>query len=225
MKKRLEAVIQLVKPNKIVADIGTDHAYVPCELIQKNIAKKCYACDVIEGPLEIAKKHISKRNLEDSVQVILSDGLLSVPQDTEVVVIAGMGFLTAKEILEKGLHLHPNVEQIVIQVNKDVESLRLWISENGFTIEDELLVEEHHFYQIISFNLNNRKAYTEKEIFFGPYLMKRKGNLFEKYFNKKMTEYDEIQKNLDKTSKKSKELNQRIQWIQEELKKPTLNYE
>lgn len=219
MKKRLETVLGLIKPNKIVADIGTDHAYIPCALIEQGIAQKCYACDVIPGPLEAAKKNVQKGNFEQKIEVILSDGLMSVPQDTEVVVIAGMGFITAKEILENGLPLHPKVEQVVIQVNKDVEQLRAWISKNRYTIEKEVVVEENHFYQVISFNFKTREPYSEKENFLGPMLMIERSDTFLKYLDKKSSEYKLILDNLAKDSAKYREIDQRLKWIQEEIGK------
>ncbi len=184
MKKRLEAIKCLVKPGLVVADIGTDHAYIPCSLIQENLTPKCYACDVIPGPLKIAKKNIEQRGLNEKIQVIQSDGLLNVPRDTEVIIIAGMGFMTAKKILEEGLKLHPQLKQVIVQVNKEVDELRRWIGSNGYTIEDEVIVLEQHYYQIVSFSCCSHSPYTEEEIYFGPCLMEKKEKLFIEYYKK-----------------------------------------
>ena len=75
LSNRLKEVATMVTENSIVADIGTDHGYVPIYLVENHIAKKVYAMDINEGPLKIANKNISQRGLAHCIETILSDGM------------------------------------------------------------------------------------------------------------------------------------------------------
>lgn len=210
-------MVELTHPTQVIADIGTDHAYVPCALIKNKKALKCYACDVLEGPLQAAKKNIQHQGYEDKIETILSDGLKEVPLDTNTIIIAGMGWLTAKQILETGLLKFKRIEQVVIQVNKDVDALREWISDHNYTIEREKMIEEVHVYQIISFTLDKHKPYSEKELFFGPQLLHEKNEVFRSYYHDKLQEYEHIVKHLAADDLRRIVLKKRIQWIREEI--------
>lgn len=211
MNKRLKAIKSLVEPNCIVADIGTDHAFVPIALIKEGIAKKCYACDVIEGPCKIAQAHIEKEGLADVIQVIQSDGFENVPADAEVAIIAGMGCTTAKDIMEAAMDSLCNYKQIIVQVNKDVMDLRQWISDHHFTIVDEKLVYDDRYYQIVVFNTNYHQEYSDIEITFGPQILKQKDELFIDYCEESLKTFESILTVLPKTDKRYAKLNKQAQ--------------
>ena len=101
MNQRLKAISALVPSGTILADIGTDHGYLPIDLVKRGICPKAYACDVAEGPLSVAKTNIASEHLEGKVFAILSDGFIQVPEDADCAVIAGMGWYTAQAILER----------------------------------------------------------------------------------------------------------------------------
>ena len=87
---RLKKIAEMISKGMIVADIGTDHAFLPIMLVQNGISDRVYACDVAEGPLKGARENIAKSGLSDRISTILTDGLHDVPMDTDCVVIAGM---------------------------------------------------------------------------------------------------------------------------------------
>lgn len=211
MNKRLKAIKSLVEPNRIVADIGTDHAFVPIALIKEGIAPKCYACDVIEGPCKIARAHIEKEGLSNYIEVIQSDGFENVPSDAEVAIMAGMGFTTAKQIMEDAMASLYNYKQIIVQVNKDVMDLRRWISDHHFTIVDELLVYDDRFYQIVVFNTNYHEEYSDLHITFGPQLLKRKDELFIAYCEESLKMFESILAVLPKTDKRYAKVSKQAQ--------------
>ena len=97
---RLKAIADCVPEGTIVADIGTDHAFLPVELIASGKIERAYACDIGTGPLEHARATVAEAGLQAQISLILTPGLEKVPQDAQVAVIAGMGWMTAKEILE-----------------------------------------------------------------------------------------------------------------------------
>lgn len=202
MNKRLTAIKNLVEPNLIVADIGTDHAFVPIALIKEGIAPKCYACDVIVGPCKIARNNIEQEGLSNKIEVIQSDGFENVPEDAEVAILAGMGFTTARQIMEDALPRLYKFKQIIVQVNKDVMDLRKWISDHHFTITNEEIVYDDRFYQIVVFNTNYHPEYSDLHITFGPHLMKERSELFIEYCEESLKTYKMILSVLPKTDKR-----------------------
>ncbi|MFV0380256.1 MAG: tRNA (adenine(22)-N(1))-methyltransferase [Anaerorhabdus sp.] len=223
LNNRLEKIIEFVEFDSVVADIGTDHAYVPCALIRRNIATKCYACDVIEGPLNAAKKNIVNYKLENYIELISSDGLDNVPLDTEVIIIAGMGFKTAIKILERGLSKFSKLKQVIVQINKHSELLRSWISDKEYLIDKEGIVSDgKHFYEIISFKLNGGRKYSNEEILFGPILMKQRDVEYIELLKKNRNNYLQILSNLKIDNKNYTKYLSKIELIDKEIKKESL---
>lgn len=211
MNKRLETIKSLVEQGSVVADIGTDHAFIPIACIKEGISPKCYACDVIDGPCKIAKANIEEEGLSSQIEVIKSNGFENVPLDIDCAIIAGMGFGTCREILEDGMEHLYKCKQIIVQVNKDIIDLRRWISEHHFTIMDERLVYDDRFYQVVVFNTNYHSNYSDLHITFGPFLMKERSELFVEYLNESLNTYMMIESVLPKTDARYPELSQKIQ--------------
>ncbi len=179
--KRMMAIEEMVGKCKTLADIGTDHALLPINLVLSGKVDKAYACDINEGPLEVAKKNIEKYSLKGKVFPILSDGLKNVP-DCETVVIAGMGGETIKDILLRG-EKH-KAECFVFQPMNRADKLREALSSLSLKIVDECLCEsEGRIYPIIKAVLGKCDL-TPLEILAGPYIIKKKGPYFEKYIEK-----------------------------------------
>lgn len=212
---RIEKIADMVNKGMIVADIGTDHALLPILLVQQGKSNKVYACDIAKGPLESAKANIEKFNLSTHITTILSDGLEHVPSDSEVVVIAGMGYLTAKSILENAQDRLSSFHQIITEINRDPQLMREWISSNNYTITDESFVyEKGHGYSIISFNTNHHESYSELDIEIGPILKEKKD---EEYISFLKQQYDKFSFIISKGSK-SKEIMKRKEILQSYLK-------
>ena len=187
LKKRLEAIINMIASNSIVADVGCDHGLLVCELVKRNIISKAYAMDINEKPLAQAKRSIIEYDLENNIEVILSNGLNNLPDDANTLVIAGMGYETCKIILENDFNKIKQFNQIIIQVNRDVDKLRQWISNNNFTITDEEIIYDKHYYQIIVFNTNTHDNYSNQDIKFGPILKHKQSLIFKEYYNKQLS--------------------------------------
>lgn len=139
MDKRLLACVSLCR-GRVIADIGTDHGYLPCYMAAEGLCDKAYACDVAEKPLESAAAHISQNGLEDKVTPILSCGLEKVPAEglTDIV-IAGMGGELIVKILEDCTWLktaRPAIN-LVLQPMTKWDTLRGWLYENGFEVTAE----------------------------------------------------------------------------------------
>lgn len=143
LSDRLEMVVSFVEPVKAAADVGTDHGYVPMELVRRGMAGKALAVDVKKGPLLKAEEHIRMAGLEAQIEARLSDGLLKLaPGEVEAVIIAGMGGELMIHILEQGRHMWGSVSQWVLSPHSEIHKVRRWLWENGFEIEREAMVFE-----------------------------------------------------------------------------------
>ncbi len=150
--KRLIKIAEMVKPCRCVADIGTDHAHLPIELVLSGKCRGAIACDVKKGPLEVAKKNISELALEGKIELRLGFGLQVVePCECECITVAGMGGLMICDILERSEEVAGGARQLVLQPNTCEYDLREYLFENGYVIDDERGVHDgEHYYLIIS---------------------------------------------------------------------------
>ena len=135
---RLSAVASLVRNEKRVADIGTDHGYLVAYLVENGICPSGIAADLRKGPLENARQTVIAQGLSDKIELILSDGLQNIPENAcDDIVIAGMGGNLIAEILEKAPWVKNENINIVAQPMTHAEVLRQYFIDNGFTINEE----------------------------------------------------------------------------------------
>jgi len=140
MTPRLLAIAESVPEGKSVADIGTDHAYIPIYLCQKEKVERALAMDVRPGPLYRAEKNIRYYQLDSRIKTRLSDGLSALCEgEAETVVIAGMGGLLIAELLQRA---PVRAKTYVLQPMTAVAELRMWLCEHGYAIQDERLAQE-----------------------------------------------------------------------------------
>lgn len=140
MTPRLLAVAELAAPCNRLADVGTDHAYLPIYMIKKGLCVTAYACDVNEGPLDRARSAVARFGLADSVFPVKSDGLHSVPADFDALTVAGMG----GDLIARILYERPPLcaEKIVLQPMTKPEVLRRFLFRHGYSILRERAVTE-----------------------------------------------------------------------------------
>ncbi|MDO4467960.1 MAG: class I SAM-dependent methyltransferase [Bacillota bacterium] len=154
--KRLMEILEWIQGD-VLADIGCDHGYVACNAIIMGKSKKSYACDIAQGPLERAKMTIQACHLEEEVIPVLMNGMENLPEDVNVVTIAGMGASTILDILENaplktGLRL-------LLSPHKDVEKLREKLKDFSIEIEREKIVfDEGHYYPILDCVVKDKVA-------------------------------------------------------------------
>jgi tRNA (adenine22-N1)-methyltransferase len=151
LSKRLAAVAGHVPQGAVVADIGTDHAYLAIHLIGEGRASRVVAGDVNRGPYEAAQANVRSRGLEQSIDLRIGDGLKVLkPGEVDVVVLAGLGGCTICNILDDGRPVLERLKRLVIQPMRDIALVRRWLLENGWRIADEEMVcEDGHYYVVI----------------------------------------------------------------------------
>lgn len=152
LDSRLSTVASLVRNGSIIADIGTDHAYLVCYLLEKGIIPGAIAADLRKGPLENARLTVENCGLSDKVELVLSDGLEKIaPYSCDDIVIAGMGGILIAEILEKTQWIFDKRIHIVAQPMTHAEILRKFFVTNGFVISNEkTAADSKHCYCVIS---------------------------------------------------------------------------
>ena len=148
---RLQAVADYVTPGNCVADVGTDHGYVPIYLVERGISPLAVAMDVRPGPLERAKEHIRLKGLDAQIQTRLSDGLMQLqPGEADSVVIAGMGGLLSIRILEQSAAKLDFVKELILEPQSDIAKVRSFLRQQGFFIDKESLVlEDGKYYPVM----------------------------------------------------------------------------
>ncbi|MDO4199703.1 MAG: class I SAM-dependent methyltransferase [Clostridia bacterium] len=138
LSERLKLCVDMVTPQSKVADIGTDHAYIPIWLALNGIIRSALACDIRNGPLENASKNIEKYGLSDVISTRLSDGLLNIGEnEADEIIIAGMGGNIISNILSSCHWPNKKDKIFILQPMKYEERLREFLAEHGYKIEKE----------------------------------------------------------------------------------------
>ena len=176
MTPRLYAIASMVPFGAFLADIGTDHAYLPIYLAENNLISRAVAADVNRGPLLRAEKNIKKSGLEKKISTCLSDGFENIESKCfDTASIAGMGGVLITRILQRA----PRGKLYILQPMRDAYLLRKYLCENGFEIGDERLAAEgNKLYTIISAR-DGKQTLSEKELYLGKFL--KNDPLFEEY--------------------------------------------
>lgn len=161
ISERLKCVAGLVNKGARVADIGTDHAYLPIYLVQNGISNKVYACDVRKEPLRRAKLHIDEYGLSDKITTQLCDGLKGINKgDVDTVTICGMGGKLMKNILKAGIDKLGDNTQLVLSAQSELRDFRKYLIEAGIYIKSEhMLLEDGKYYFIFDCVYNTQDEY------------------------------------------------------------------
>lgn len=150
LSKRLQTVANAVTPGSRVADVGTDHGYVPIYLVERGLCPGAIAMDVNEGPLARAEEHIRAEGLSDRIQTRKSDGLAALaPEETDAVVIAGMGGALMCRILQDATAFLEAGRELILQPQSEWFKVRRLLSASGYRITKEWFLEEEGKYYVV----------------------------------------------------------------------------
>lgn len=162
---RLSLCAELAREGSRLADIGTDHGYLPIALCQSGKIPCALACDINPLPLRSAQENIRKYGLSDRIHTRLSDGLKEVlPEEVDDVVIAGMGGELIRDILAAAGWVKDHEKHFVLQPMTHHEDLIKWLVENGFAIlRQEAVFDEGKYYTVLS------ACYTDEQHICDPF--------------------------------------------------------
>ena len=192
ISKRLESVASFVPQGAVLLDVGSDHAYLPIELVERDQIKSAIAGEVVEGPYQSAVKNVESHGLKEKIQVRLANGLAAFEETDQVsvITIAGMGGRLIATILQEGLEKLANVERLILQPNNREDDLRIWLQDNDFQIVAESILEEAgKFYEILVVEAGQMKL-SASDVRFGPFLSKEVSPVFIKKWQKEATKLE-----------------------------------
>lgn len=210
---RLLNITSYVK-GKTVADVGTDHAYVPLFLVSERICENAIASDVRTGPVEIAKSNIKKNGFEDKIEVRMGSGLSVLsPGEADDIIIAGMGGELIADILKADEEVAKKSRLILQPMNSQYE-LRHFLSDNGYEIENEdISVEGFKVYNLIVAKYGKKFEFeNDIDYHLPPYLKDNKN--YKALYEKKKREFMKVIEGLENSKDPDEEkLNIYKDWV------------
>lgn len=217
LSKRLQAVADLVSKGMIVADVGTDHGYIPIYLVETKKSPKAYAMDVNVGPLQRAKEHIALHGLSSLIETRLSDGAKGLEAgECDCIVIAGMGGALTIKILEEGQTVFKSLKEFVLQPQSELAKVRKYLCEHGYhVIAEDMVLEDGKFYPMMKVINGQTSEYNKIEFCYGKFLLGQKHPVLKELLRKEERSKEQILRNLNAES--GDHIKLRIRQLQEEL--------
>lgn len=230
LSQRLEAVANYIPSGSRLADIGSDHAYLPCYAVKRGIVPFAVAGEVVEGPYQSAKRQVKMEGLDKQIIVRKGNGLeVITPEEIDCITIAGMGGALIASILEEGKNKLESVKRLILQPNISAMTIRQWLLDNGWELKaEEILEEDEKIYEILVAEKGVPfKPYKDlqKELLLGPFLIKQLSVSFQKKWSNEQKNWQRILTQLENAAQsedtilKKKELNEKIQMVEEVLNK------
>lgn len=175
LSPRLMAIAKRIRPCGTLADIGTDHAYLPAWLCLRGICRHAIASDVREGPLQRAQNTLRRWRLEEKIELRQGSGLSTLrPNEADAIVIAGMGGELIAALLDADREAAQNTGQLLLQPMTALPKLRVYLQQNGFATQFETLVrEEEKCYHVLEVKKTTAvlPPLSAVEQVIGPYLL------------------------------------------------------
>ena len=210
----MKAVASMVTPGNVLADVGTDHGYVPISLVQRKRIPRAIAMDVNKGPLQRACEHIAEFQLEECIETRLSDGVKKLKVgEVDSILIAGMGGELVIHILSDGLEVCRSVKELILQPQSELDKVRRFLRENKFQIVDEdMVIEDGKYYPMMKvvpveedeFWVNIPEEAIRACYMYGPLLLKNGNPSLRKFLVKQHKQLDKIMKELEKQPESEK---------------------
>ena len=208
LSQRLSSVASMVTAGNCLADVGTDHGYVPIYLYERNVIPHAIAMDVNIGPLERATLHIAESGMKEAIETRLSDGLAALkPGEADSVVIAGMGGPLIIRILSAYPEVTDSLKELILQPQSEISEVRIWLYEQGYEIVEEHMVFEDGKYYPMFKAVKNPEAekLTDLEYKYGKISVLGEPEVLRAYLVREIANKQNIlQKLNEETTEKSK---------------------
>ncbi len=199
--KRLQSAVPYIKKGGRIADIGTDHAYLPIYLVREGIVSGALAADINLGPILSARANIEAAGLFDRIETLQTDGLHGVesyaPDD---ILVFGMGGELIVKILSEAPWVRDERIGLILQPMSRVSTLRGWLLENGFSILGESLTDSAKFYQTIYARYDGvGEKYSEEELLLGKCNLEARPPLFAEFVRHELRVQESIYRGKQKS--------------------------
>ena len=223
---RLKTAASLIREGAVLADVGTDHGYVPIYLLEQKKIKSAIAMDINKGPLERAREHIHLYGMDAYIQTRLSDGVAALEKgEADSILVAGMGGGLVIHILEEGKDICQAAGELILQPQSELCSVREYLAENGYVTEAERMVfEDGKYYPMMravkteqdeTWNRLNDQTIAVCDIY-GPLLLRNGNPVLRRFLVRQHGQLTQILQTLE-AQKESEQIIRRIAEVQEKL--------
>lgn len=197
LSERLRHVAYLCGSGGTLADIGCDHGYLGIWLIKEKCFEHVIAMDLRKGPLQAAREHVAEEGLADRIECRLSDGCdRLVAGEADVISFAGMGGPLMISLLERDMTITKSAGKLVLQPQSEIPSVRRWLRDNGYRIEDEDIVcEDGKFYPMMAAvpgEWDDAGAGEEAALAYGGMLLEKKHPVLKAYLEKILKQNEDV---------------------------------
>lgn len=214
LSERLKKIASMVTEGNRLADVGTDHGYVPIYLYEGGKIPGAIAMDINKGPLERADLHIGESGLRGKIETRLSDGLEALNVgEADTILIAGMGGPLMLKILCAYPQVTASAKELVLQPQSEIGQVRAWLGENEYEIAEEHIVfEEGKYYPMFRAVKNpDAKKLTTLECSFGRLDVLEEKDVLKAFVLKELSGKQAILKTLaDNTTEKARDREKEI---------------
>ncbi|ROM60772.1 tRNA (adenine(22)-N(1))-methyltransferase [Pseudomonas rhodesiae] len=225
LSMRLERVAANVPSGARLADIGSDHAYLPVALLRRGAISAAVAGELASTPFHAAQRTVHDNDLQAHISVRQANGLAAIEPDDGITAISlcGMGGETIRDILDGGKARLSGRERLVLQPNGGEAPLRHWLMDNGYTILNEELVHENRFYyEIIVAERAGPVAYSAEQLYFGPLQMQARSPVFLAKWQRALRLKQKVLAGLEQSEQgalhgKQQHIARQVRWIRELL--------
>ncbi|SHE85352.1 tRNA (adenine(22)-N(1))-methyltransferase [Caloramator proteoclasticus] len=200
LSNRLEAVFNMIDKSKCLADIGTDHGYIPIKAILEEKCERAIASDIKKGPIDVALKNIKRYGLLDKIDLRIGPGLTTLKEEeAETIVIAGMGGNLIADIIKNDIDVAKNSNYLILQPVQYPEVLRQELyNENFYIIDEDIIKDENKYYHILKVTYGKKNKYNlQAEFFVGPVNTMKKSKETLNYIDDKIIHFEKILMGLD----------------------------
>lgn len=196
LSERLNFIIKNIENTSVLADIGTDHGYIPLHALKSRICSKAIAVDINKEPLDKARLNAILEGMGEELEFRLGDGLKVLEKDeVEVTVIAGMGGNLIRDILEEQIEKVNSMKYLILQPAQNPEVLREYLYTNNYEIiNEDLCLDENIYYELFKVRRKEGEATNLDPIYYevSPKLLMQKHPLMKEYLISKVENYEKI---------------------------------
>ena len=193
LSKRLTALANMVTDGNRLADIGTDHGYIPIYLCQTGKIPSALAMDIGKGPLQQAQTHIAEHGLSEQIKTRLSDGMAALQfGEADTILIAGMGGGLVMKILSEGAEKLTGKEELILQPQSEIALVREFVRVRNFQIlNEDMILEDGKYYPMMK--VSQQKAAEQTKILpqevadaFGPVLLQKRHPVLKEWLEREL---------------------------------------
>ncbi|MGL5380812.1 tRNA (adenine(22)-N(1))-methyltransferase [Clostridium sp.] len=196
LSKRLKLIVDNVDKVSVIADIGTDHGYIPLYLLKNSLCEKAIASDINKDPLDKARLNAILEGMGDELEFRLGDGLKTIKnKEVQAVVIAGMGGNLIRDILEEKIEIVNNLDYLILLPAQNPEVLREYLYNNDYEIiKEDLCLDEDKYYELFKVRRKEGENTILDSIYYevSPQLLMGKHPLMKEYLTYKVDNYNKI---------------------------------